>query len=219
MIVLVLIPACYAENNETDVVGDVDNDIIYFDASSEIDGDGTADNPYNTLTASRIVDDSTICLANGEYEIDSSKTITSNVIIGCDPENTVIKYSQTLFTVNGNLVLKNLTIKNASISNRNTLTCENVIFMDSSSYTGGALSTLNRGNVHLTNCTFYNNSANYGGAIYAYSSVVYINNCSFFNNSASALGGAVCDLDSTFVVNNSRANNNKALHGGSIYKI
>lgn len=224
--VLLLIPAGYAENNMTDTVNDLDNRIIYFDASSANDGDGSIDNPYNSLKTSRIEDNSILHLANGEYEYEfdgGSKNIYNNMIVGNNSESTIIKYSETLFDVRGDLVLKNLTIKGASISNYNRLTCENVIFKDSFSDMGGALYTLGSNNSHsntnLTNCIFEGNSANYGGSIYSYLSDVYINNCTFLNNHANALGGVICDLNSNFIIINSKSYNNRALYGGALYKI
>lgn len=224
--VLLLIPASYADNNINDTVNDLDNKIIYFDASSTNDGDGSIDNPYNTLKTSRIEDNSIMYLADGEYEYEfdgSSKDINNNLIIGNSSQNTIIKYSETLFNVKGDLILKNLTIKGAPISNYNKLTCENVIFKDSSSNLGGVLytsgSTDAYSNINLTNCIFEGNSANYGGSIYSYLSNVYINNCTFFTNTANALGGVICDLNSNFIIKNSKFHNNTALYGGAVYKI
>lgn len=224
--VLLLIPACYAENNMNGTVNDLNDRIIYFDASSLNDGDGSIDNPYNSLKTSRIEDNSILHLATGEYEYEfdgTSKDIHNNMIIGNNSDDTIIKYSETLFNVRGDLVLKNLTIKGASISNYNKLTCENVIFKDSFSDMGGALYTSGSGDVYsntnLTNCIFEGNSADYGGSIYSYLSNVYINNCTFFNNNANALGGVICDLNSNFIIKNSKAYNNKALYGGAFYKI
>ena len=67
---LIVIPSGFAVDNET-VVADSDNDNLaggdyYFDANFENGaGNGTINNPYKTLSSSRIVSNSVIHLASG----------------------------------------------------------------------------------------------------------------------------------------------------------
>ena len=63
---LIALPTCSAVNNDTVIVADAPNfNDYYFDANVENDtGDGSIDNPYKTLTSSRIKDYSNIHLAN-----------------------------------------------------------------------------------------------------------------------------------------------------------
>ena len=46
------------------------SDNIYFDSSATDDGNGTLDSPYKSFSADKIVDDSVVHFANGEYNLD-----------------------------------------------------------------------------------------------------------------------------------------------------
>ena len=195
---LILIPFSFAEGNSSEVLSeDSSYPGVYFDASSADDGgNGSKENPYKYLKSSRISDNSNIYLADGVYELDSSKTISSyNAFIGQSMENTIISFNKNanLFSNNGVLILNNLTIKGASIYNAKSLTADNVIFRDSHS--------------------------DYGGSIYSFRANVNISNSYFINNSAK-LGGAICDLNSTMdLINISAINNSATYQGGAIYKM
>ena len=195
---LILIPFSFAEGNSSEVLSeDSSYPGVYFDASSADDGgNGSKENPYKYLKSSRISDNSNIYLADGVYELDSSKSISSyNAFIGQSMENTIISFNKNanLFSNNGVLILNNLTIKGASIYNAKSLTADNVIFRDSHS--------------------------DYGGSIYSFRANVNISNSYFINNSAK-LGGAICDLNSTMdLINISAINNSATYQGGAIYKM
>ena len=195
---LILIPFSFAEGNSSEVLSeDSSYPGVYFDASSADDGgNGSKENPYKYLKSSRISGNSNIYLADGVYELDSSKTISSyNAFIGQSMENTIISFNKNanLFSNNGVLILNNLTIKGASIYNAKSLTADNVIFRDSHS--------------------------DYGGSIYSFRANVNISNSYFINNSAK-LGGAICDLNSTMdLINISAINNSATYQGGAIYKM
>ena len=93
LILLIMIPIGFAADNSTAALSNqnanatqmvsipleentltASND-YYFDASAENDGDGSMANPYKYLTADRIKANSNLHLANGEYQLDASKTI------------------------------------------------------------------------------------------------------------------------------------------------
>ena len=93
LLLMLVIPSCYAINDEASDLSEIDenqtvtaidnhddtltsNNDYYFDASLEDDsGDGSIHNPYKYLTAERIKGNSNIHLANGEYDLDYSKSI------------------------------------------------------------------------------------------------------------------------------------------------
>ena len=200
---LLAIPFTCAEDNITssDSVLSASSDDsysnIYFDSSlSQDNGNGSIDNPYKYLTSNRIKENSNIYLANGEYVLDSSKSISNyNSFNGESSENTIISFknSGNAFLNSGLLKFNDLTLKGASIYNTGELISDNVIFRDSSS--------------------------DYGGAIYSFSSTLNISNSYFINNSAK-LGGAICDLNTNMLLINITAINNSAVYqGGAIYKM
>ena len=148
---------------------DVSTSDYYFDSNAIDDnGNGSISNPYKEFTSSRVVPDSTLHLANGEYILDRSTSIRNVTILGQNPSQTILKYYGTGFTVSSSLTLKNLTLVNLRIYNNGNLTAENTIFRDysSGSYNGGVMES-QRANSHINlyNCTFNNTSAKNGGAI------------------------------------------------------
>ena len=182
-----------SESNEDVLEAD-----YYFDSSAENDGNGTNGNPYKYLNDSRIMDDSVIHLANGVYEIHSVSS--RNVkIIGQDASQTIIKSNGGYIKTYGNFILQNLTLNRTEIYNLGKLNASNVIFTNgngqrvsiSDSYGGAIYSNGMSYSVYLKNCSFFNNYADIGGAIYSNGGNVEIINCSFFNNYAD-IGGAIC---------------------------
>ena len=77
------------------------------------------------------------------------------------------------------------------------------------------------GNDSITNCTFQNNSASFGGAVIFFKSQGYdiITYCTFQNNSATVGGGAVMLEQSTGndSITNCTFQNNSASFGGAVY--
>lgn len=98
LILIFIVPACYATDNQTDSVIEIQNDNVlaanndyYFNSSLENDdGDGSFQNPYKHLTSDRIKGNCNIYLADGIYELDNKKTIERVHIIGNSPEKTII---------------------------------------------------------------------------------------------------------------------------------
>ncbi|WP_169805442.1 right-handed parallel beta-helix repeat-containing protein, partial [Methanobrevibacter cuticularis] len=83
---------------------------------------------------------------------------------------------------------------------------------------GGALVIrANAQNTKITDCTFINNRAPNGGAIYnQLSTGAIISGCTFTNNKATELGGAIHSID-ILNISESNFNNNTAKHGGAIH--
>ncbi|WP_297981955.1 Ig-like domain-containing protein [uncultured Methanobrevibacter sp.] len=180
------------------------NTDYYFDASLESDtGDGSQSNPYKYLTASRIKSNSNIHLASGEYKLDRRVNQYNVNIFGNDALDTIIKYNGYGFTVSTTLSFTNVSLIGINIYNTGTLNATNTIFREGTGYTadsynnnfGGAIytpySSYNTYKLYLTNCTFINNTAEYGGAVYMDSGIISINNSHFINNTARNYGGAV----------------------------
>ena len=214
----------------------------YFNASVEEDGIGSSIKPYKYLTADRIVEGSVIHLADGEYELDESKSFNSLSIIGESSQNSIIKFKDNnyILTARGSLTLQNLTLKGATIVNYATVNATNTIFKDAMAYStysegtnlvnsasnsfGGAIYSpyyaYSVSYVYLDNCVFINNTGEYGGAIYMYGGYLDITNSLFLNNYAYNYGGAIaCEYNSQVSISKSRFVNSKSLNdaGGVIY--
>jgi predicted outer membrane repeat protein len=230
---LIAIPTGFAADNETavDVSDDCQDNIsstipedilmgndYYFNASVEDDdGNGSADNPYKELTASRIKDNSVLHLSSGEYDFANSKTINNVTVIGQNVNSTVIKNAK--FTVSSSFTLYNITLVSSTVTNNGNFAAVNAVFKDSSSSSYGAAIN-SKSNVFLDNCTFQNNSAKCGGAIYSKDGSLNIINSRFLENSATLFGGAILSISSNTTISDSRFRSNKAdFYGGAIYTL
>ena len=212
----------------------------YFDASVEKDtGDGTIDNPYKYLTANRIKSNSNIHLANGEYKLNQRVSTTGVTIIGSDVTKTIILYDGYGINVQSSLTLKNVTLSGITIANNGRLVAENSIFENGKGYTedsygnnfGGAIYTpydtyaayYGYGTNHelsLTNCTFRNNYAEYGGAIFMDTGYLSVYDTLFINNSAYNYGGAIAlEYNIKSTISGSSFINDSSINdaGGAIY--
>ena len=236
-----MVPVSFALDNETALALDENvtagEDILtasndyYFNASAEIDGDGSHDAPYKYLTSDRIRSNANIYLADGEYQLDVPKDIERVNIYGNDVNKTIISYYGLGFTVNNRLTVQNVTFAGMSIINCGDIVLNNTVFSNCQgpnhlSYGnnfGGAIYTGdNYPNAHVTidNCTFENNFAVYGGAIYMGSGYLEIANSIFRNNLALNYGGAIaCEFAENVKVSKSKFYNSKAMDdaGGAIY--
>ena len=244
-LILVIIPSSFAaedvDMNSTDsdvMESTIDSDVLeasndyYFNASVEKDGTGTIDNPYKTLTANRIKSNSNIYLADGEYTLDKRKDITNVNFIGSNPEKTIIKYTGVGFNVQTSITLKNVTLYNLTVNNNYKITATNTIFAEGTGVTadtygnnfGGAIYTpynmYYTTSVDLTNCTFINNHAEYGGAIYIDTGYLSATDCKFINNTAFNYGGTIAmEYDSRATISKSKFINSSSTNdaGGAIY--
>lgn len=231
----------YSHGEDTNVL--TGSNDIYFNASAESDGRGTQSSPYKYLQYNRLTSGCTAHFADGTYELDSKKGIYSSMtFMGQSAQNTIIKFNGIAFNVGDDytLTLKDLTLDHATVKNLGTVSATNVIFkngvaVDDTSYGydnayGGAIynyvSTDYYGYVTnvpkntLYNCTFLNNSAMYGGAIYLPYGELSLSNCKFINNSAHWFGGAIAsDKDSKISVVGTVFENCRSVDdaGGAIY--
>lgn len=203
----------YSHSGDTSDVLIGSND-IYFNASADSDGKGTQSSPYKYLQYNRLTSGCTAHFADGTYNLDAKKGIYSSMtLIGQSAQNTIIKFNGIAFNVETGytLTLKDLTLNHATVKNFGTVSATNVIFkngvaVDDTGYGynnayGGAIYNYvntdysgyvtNTPKNTLYNCTFLNNSAMYGGAIYLPYGELSISNCKFINNSAHWFGGAI----------------------------
>jgi len=99
---------------------------------------------------------------------------------------------------------------NADISSGNTING-----MNAARSNGAAIYTYYSG-ITISNCTFKDNDAVYGGAISAQESTAIISDCTFKNNSGSINGGAIDNVSSGLKINNVVFTDNTAGNGGAI---
>lgn len=230
LILLLIIPTAFGADNGTAVIeADSTAGEVYFDVNASDDhGEGTFESPYKELRDGRILDSSVIHLKNGEYDasqLNSHKNIT---FIGESTSKTIINGHGKSLLVDENLILTNLTVCNLNILNQGNLVAENVIFTNSSSaksgsYGGAIYYVGSYRSACLINCTFTNNHADYGGAIYLNGGTLEISDCSFVNNTALYCGGAIaasCSNEkSRITLKRSQFINDRSLNdaGGAIY--
>ncbi|WP_405265861.1 C1 family peptidase [Methanobrevibacter sp.] len=206
LISLLLIPSVFGADNETDSLdSSLDTqpicDDIYFDSNATDDtGNGTIDHPYKNIGNGRITDNSVVHLKKGNYGFLQFSTYKNISIIGEGASDTVIRGGGGVLVANSRLCLANVTICNLNILNQGDLIASNTIFTNSSAMSnsqkgtscGGAIySARSYYNVYLTNCSFVNNRAACGGAIYLSGGILEATDCSFIKNTASDYGGAI----------------------------
>ena len=249
LFLLIIIPAGFAADNSTDMLNNdnfnespslsanlgrnilkASND-YYFNASAESDGNGSIDNPYKYLTADRIKSNCNIYLADGEYELDSNKNIERVNIYGSDVEKTIISYAGVGFKVSTILTVQNVTFVDMSITNLGKIAANNTVFSygygsrpDSyGNNFGGAIYTPSdypNAQLTLNYCTFSDNYAVYGGAIYMGSGNLEIADSLFINNFAYNYGGAIaCENTGSVVISKSKFYNSRSIDdaGGAVY--
>ena len=172
LVFLVVIPASFAEDNQTALSIDVDQtnsslavSDYYFDANAKDDaGDGSASNPYKTFNSSRVKDNSTLHFADGKYDFDEYSVCGNVSLIGSGPSKTIINNLNIDLKSKSTLLLKNIQFTSTSISGDGNMSVENVIFNSSSlsSYTnlgienvtGNSLSIYSTGVLNIENSKF-----------------------------------------------------------------
>lgn len=227
LLVLFILPTSFASdlNDTADEIYThdfLDEDIlsgqeIYFNASAEVDGDGSKDNPYKFLNTQRIGYGNTLIFANGVYDLTRTVAINTATFIGQDAQNTIINQNGRGLSVSNSLTLINITLYRSSISNDGgVITASNAIFnagvakiedkYDASF--GGAISNFASNDYHtyanypelyLDNCTFMYNNAAYGGAVYIEAGKANITNSFFIDNFADNYGGALTIVGGSIV--------------------
>ena len=237
VLLILMVQTGFAFENQTDNITAIhDSDILessndyYFNSSYLENGNGSADNPYNDLNGN-IKANSVNHLSNGDYSINDSLEFGDVSFIGENPYETIISCNGKALNVSKSLKLINVTLKDFTIINRGSLTCENVIFDDAYAISqdeygnsfGGAIyvpkgSKLYK--VDIVNCTFRNCYAEYGGAIYMDGGQLNIQNSVFINNMAYNYGGAIaCEYNTKVSINKTRFVNDRSVNdaGGAIY--
>ena len=239
LFLLLAIPVSFAEDSVLDNItatdgGEVISSDYYFNSSLDFDiGDGSIESPYKVLKSDRVTNGSTIHLASGVYDYDPIKSHKDLVVIGHSADDTFIDCKGAVFKSSGSLTLYNITFLNSHILNEGTLRAENVVFnggysadsTDFSTEFGGAIySNENSVKSQLFNCTFVNNHAKHGGAIFVAQGELEVIDCNFINNTAYFVGGAVACEDKksrkpVFKIRNSTFINSLSLYsaGGALY--
>ncbi len=130
-------------------------------------------------------------------------------------------YNKGTLTVENCTFIKNMASQagGAIINWYGTLNVTNCTFTGnngSSNLDGGAIA--NSGNCTVNDCTFSDNKANNGGAIYNYLGNLSVNSSTFSNNNATNNGGAIFNLDGNSIFNDCKFTNNIANNiGGAIF--
>ena len=94
---------------------------------------------------------------------------------------------------------------------------DNCTFINNFAPNGGAIYESNNGTT-IINSKFINNSVNNnGGAVYINCDLDYLSNCLFDSNQANGNGGAILWNGSDGVISNSKFFSNNAINGGAIY--
>lgn len=217
-------------------------DVIYFDANRESDGDGSQSNPYKYLTSERITPGVTAYFNDGTYELNSTCIISGAKLVGSAYTRIFSSMNDDYdFIVAHNSVLEltRMNIYNFNILNQGTLTAENVIFHGNDlfdTYFGGVIVCDNPNaitNLTLNACSFEDIYDAYnGGCIAAINSNLEITHCRFSHFSSLYRGGAIYSLNSNLTISDSRfepytnsieelirtrENQYTAYYGGSIY--
>ena len=234
---IMIIPFTAAETVEdnqtvlTDNTRDIltENNDYYFNSSADDGGNGSFENPYNHLSVDMIKANSTLHFADGEYNLNGRVSVDNLNIIGQSSENTIINYYGLAFIVNNKITLNNLKLNEASIISYGDVDAVNTVFANGEGATftsgksyGGAISVMYNpyAKATITNCTFENNHAQYGGAIFMDVGSLEVYNSSFINNYACSYGGAVsCEYCTNVIISKSKFIKNHCIDdaGGAIY--
>lgn len=195
----------------------------YFDSNIENDtGNGSIHNPYKELTSERIRENSVIHLASGEYLLKGNNGYNNLTVMGENPKNTIIRYVDAVgFTSKGLITLKDVSLVSLriNVNNNANLTAINTIFSGSSASNSVIYSSGSPSNVVLDKCTFSNNTAKIGGAIYLSGGNLKITDSTFIDNHADNYGGAISANNVKAQISNSKFINDYASNdaGGAIY--
>ena len=207
---------------------------IYFDSNAEDDnGDGSESSPYKTFSDDRIQSNSNLHFASGTYNYTPTDSLNhvNIAIYGQGSSNTLINGvgdSTLTFIANDAFYIRDISFNNLQILSQGSgvLNAKNVDFWNATAFEkdisgnsfGGAIYCFSKNNeIELENCSFYNNHALFGGAVYAVCSVFSIVNCSFINNTADYFGGAVYSIAKNLTLAGSSFDSNKANEGGALF--
>ena len=227
ILLIMIVPTTFAMENQT--ASDIsvnDDDVLaseyYFDAGIDNDnGNGTKYNPYKQLKNNRLSDDSIIHLEDGEYDVKDNIYYNNLTFIGKGSQNTIIKNA---FFKSPSLTLINMTLQYSSVTDPSNLIVKNVVFKGYSGTYGVINSDVYKSQINIYNCTFEDNHAQIGGAIYIANNKTVLNifDSTFTNNNAQEFGGAIAsEYDVAVTVKRSKFINDKSSNniGGAIYVI
>lgn len=107
-----------------------------------------------------------------------------------------------------------------TINNYGHTEIQSSIFEKNTGITGGALHVIGHGlnsSTAIRRCSFYHNTAQYGGSIFFENTEVYTEDVYFTNSSAKQNGGGIYLKSGTYTSKNTTYTNNTAELGGSIF--
>ncbi len=229
--IMISVPLSFAQDLESGVLAENNNTIsvnhYYFDSSADNPGNGSIDSPYKYLTNNTIKENSVLHFANGDYNFTQLNECRNVSFIGSDVSKTVIQLNGCVECTD-QVVLRNITFINTQFSVKGAYNATNIIFKDSTAKStdrysnsyGGAIYSKGSNEVYVDNCTFINNTAQYGGAIYAYNGILDVKNSIFIDNYAYNYGGAIaCEYNSKVKIKNSTFTKSRSLNdaGGAVY--
>ncbi len=166
-----------------------------------------------------------------DYEYKNESAFTNGIIIdktitidGNGHSIDAGKLSRIFNVTAQNVILKNIKFMNAYLDYANggaihttaDLTLINCSFSDNFAYYGSAIYSTDA-NLYITDCSFSDNFGVRGG-VYINNSTSLIKNCNFSNNSAILFGGGLCLSNANATLIDSVLTNNSAyLRGGAIF--
>lgn len=223
-ILFIIIPGSFAYENQTDlqveasdVLADETID-IYFDASAVRDGDGSKENPYNSINPSKLKNGSNIYFEEGNYVLESDALNLKDVnLYGKNPEKTVISaryFNWDVLNVNarGTFTVSNLTFKSLHFNVADGMDACNSIFTMYSVYDkdddyGGVIHSASDtfSTINIDGCKFYYCTACYGATIFCDNGVLIVNNTNFYDNDVHRYGSNLFDEGGAICINNSIA--------------
>ena len=217
--------------------------IIYVNSSAGDGGDGSQDNPFQTLddALNEADDGDTIMIASGQYngtkntglEIENNLTFIkygdSEAIFDAESQRRIFNVLAMHITING-LTFKNGKADEGVSDEGGAIRLEyvgnifNCNFINNNAGGGGGAIYSMHYDTNVTNCTFFKNKAKNGGAFYS-ADGSKLENCTFISNNATGdeycYGGAICivkdDGRLPTVLNCIFINNNAKASGGAIY--
>lgn len=183
----------------------------YVSTTGKSTNDGSKSNPVDLTTAiNKVKKDQggNVIITAGNYPIASYLGLTTAGTYSITGET-----GQTV-TLNGQDKAKLMWITDGV-----NVEIKNIVFANGrDAGVAGAIRKDGNGYLKITNCTFKNNNAANGGAIYSATNALEINGCTFDKNSATGSGGAINNVGVNSKITNSVFINNKATAlGGAIY--
>lgn len=233
--VLLIMPISFANGdvNTTDtsdlsISDDTENlqiDAVYVDSSSDVGGNGTAENPVRTISEGlNLVSDGGTLYLKGNYAGEGNSNFTLNAA-----PNGISFVGVEECVIDGNFTTSFAVVESGEYSFTN-ISFINNYKTGASEASGGVLRNIG-GKITLTDCLFENNlvfatNKTYGGAI-DNSGELTVVGCIFKNNTAdisnssgfrknSADGGAISNLGKLYVYNSTFSKNRVLRNGGAI---